>query len=518
MAFKILVVDDSITIQKIVAMAFENEDAVVEGVCNGSEALVKLKEYRPDIILADVDMSGINGFDLSKKIKNSKEFSSVSVLLLTSDFGDFNEDHIRESLADDQITKPFKSEDIVSKVIELLKRQGSSAPVPDDEDVIALSQTDRVNLEEFLPENEEVHDRKSFANLEKDPPMNFQETFSAKNEEAHLELSDQDMLIVSENSEHEELMLELEEEEEIANLSLADENPDAAFDPSPETPAKSKDEPGKAPEETLEGLIRKVEALSNKSRKFHDEESKALPLNTLDEVIKDVNALKSVPSPANQGDNGKGPSSLDMDNEDALAAKDNGVPSHDNANERSLVAEASYISEENADELEAAFQEILNANKGFSPNLAAIAPEEQNDREGEDLAPAHETLLDNFTTAPVADSFENFDPEVEIKPAITEDHLLSEEESMATEESFKNISEFPGSQVEAAEELSHQLMGAEIKELLEQSMTSSMEKEISGLSDKIIKSVEKIVREVVPDLTKTIINREAKRIKNKGNR
>ena len=54
MTAKILVADDSITIQKIVAMAFENEDAIVEGIGNGEEALDRLKTFKADVVLADI--------------------------------------------------------------------------------------------------------------------------------------------------------------------------------------------------------------------------------------------------------------------------------------------------------------------------------------------------------------------------------------------------------------------------------------------------------------------------------
>ena len=127
MTSKILVADDSITIQKIVAMAFEHEDTVVEGASNGKDAYNRLAEFRPDIVLADVDMPGINGFDLSKKIKDSPEFSGIPVLLLASDFDEFNNDLFRDSRADDHISKPFKSEEIIEKVKARL--QAVSAPV-----------------------------------------------------------------------------------------------------------------------------------------------------------------------------------------------------------------------------------------------------------------------------------------------------------------------------------------------------------------------------------------------------
>ncbi len=115
-----MIVDDSVTIQKIVAMAFENENMVVQGASNGKEALEKLKDFHPDIIITDVDMPGIDGFEVSRKIRELEALKTVPILLLTSDFEEFNETLFKRSLANDHLSKPFKSEKIVEKVHELL--------------------------------------------------------------------------------------------------------------------------------------------------------------------------------------------------------------------------------------------------------------------------------------------------------------------------------------------------------------------------------------------------------------
>ena len=120
MTKKILVADESITIQKIVAMAFENEDSIVEGVSNGKDALGRIKKFNPSIVLADVNMAGLSGFELSKIIKNNPKFHSVKVLLLASDLEDFNKNLFDRSGADDYISKPFKSQDIIKKVTDLI--------------------------------------------------------------------------------------------------------------------------------------------------------------------------------------------------------------------------------------------------------------------------------------------------------------------------------------------------------------------------------------------------------------
>ena len=126
MTKKILVADESITIQKIVAMAFENEDSLVEGISNGKDALDRIKIFNPNIVLADVNLAELSGFELSKIIKNDPKFHSIKVLLLASDLEDFNENLFDRSGADDYISKPFKSQDIIKKVTDLI-----SAITPD---------------------------------------------------------------------------------------------------------------------------------------------------------------------------------------------------------------------------------------------------------------------------------------------------------------------------------------------------------------------------------------------------
>ena len=162
MTKKILVADNSITIQKIVAMAFENEDAVVEGVSKGKDVLDRMGTFKPDIVLADVDMQDLTGFDLSQKIKNDPKFNAVKVLLLASDFEDFNKNLFDSSGADDHISKPFKSEDIIKKVVDLLSEKSPNAinetinltPVDLDESVEPTETTIELSAENMVEEED----------------------------------------------------------------------------------------------------------------------------------------------------------------------------------------------------------------------------------------------------------------------------------------------------------------------------------------------------------------------------
>ena len=121
MTVRILVVDNSITIQKIVAMAFENEDAEVEGIGNGQKAFDRIPDFKPDIVLADVDMLGLNGFQLCKKIKGASDLKNIKVILLASDFECFDEELFKKCRAESHISKPFKSVDIVEIVTRVME-------------------------------------------------------------------------------------------------------------------------------------------------------------------------------------------------------------------------------------------------------------------------------------------------------------------------------------------------------------------------------------------------------------
>ena len=126
---KILLADDSVTIQKVVELTFVEEDYEVSCVSNGRAAVEKIKGERPDILLCDVIMPEMNGYEVASFVKGDPGYSSIPVILLTGTFEPFDEDKARSSGADTYITKPFDSKMLVDKVEELLnKRVIYSAP------------------------------------------------------------------------------------------------------------------------------------------------------------------------------------------------------------------------------------------------------------------------------------------------------------------------------------------------------------------------------------------------------
>ena len=92
MGKKILLADDSITIQKVIELTFSDEDFDVVTVGNGRLALEKLGEVRPDIVLCDIIMPEKDGYEVCEQIKKSAAYSHVPVLLLTGAFEPFDQE------------------------------------------------------------------------------------------------------------------------------------------------------------------------------------------------------------------------------------------------------------------------------------------------------------------------------------------------------------------------------------------------------------------------------------------
>ncbi len=118
---KLLLADDSVTIQKVIDLTFSDEGIEVTTVGNGEQAISVLEEIQPDIVLADVFMPGRSGYEVCEHIKRDERFRHIPVMLLVGSFEPFDQAEARRVGADDYLTKPFQSiRQLVSKVTSLL--------------------------------------------------------------------------------------------------------------------------------------------------------------------------------------------------------------------------------------------------------------------------------------------------------------------------------------------------------------------------------------------------------------
>ncbi|WP_321532435.1 response regulator [uncultured Desulfuromonas sp.] len=127
MGKKLLLADDSVTIQKVIEITFADKDYQLQIADNGDQALTMAQQDCPDLILADVFMPGKDGYELCEALRALPELAAVPVLLLAGTFEPFDESKANAVGATDWITKPFSSQELVDKVAEML----SNAPAQD---------------------------------------------------------------------------------------------------------------------------------------------------------------------------------------------------------------------------------------------------------------------------------------------------------------------------------------------------------------------------------------------------
>lgn len=125
MSIKILLADDSITIQKVIGIIFGGDEYALTVVDNGKDALDKAQEIVPDVLLIDVLMPGMTGYEVCEALRATPALAAKPILLLTGSFEPFDENKARNCGADDFLAKPFESQQIVSKV-RVLYEQGIS--------------------------------------------------------------------------------------------------------------------------------------------------------------------------------------------------------------------------------------------------------------------------------------------------------------------------------------------------------------------------------------------------------
>jgi CheY-like chemotaxis protein len=126
MGHKILLADDSITIQKVIELTFSDEDFELHTVGNGQKAIDEIRSIMPHIVLCDIIMPEKNGYEVCEFIKSNPDLKHIPVLLLTGAFEPFDQERARNAGCDGFLAKPFEPQTLISKVKELLSR----APVP----------------------------------------------------------------------------------------------------------------------------------------------------------------------------------------------------------------------------------------------------------------------------------------------------------------------------------------------------------------------------------------------------
>lgn len=136
----ILVVDDERTIREVVRRYLELEGFAVTEAETGPQALSILQENRPDLIVLDIMLPGVDGFSITRRLRQTSDYSPLSIdgdipiILLTARSNEVDRVSGLELGADDYVTKPFSPRELVARVKAVMRRSiavevESEAPV-----------------------------------------------------------------------------------------------------------------------------------------------------------------------------------------------------------------------------------------------------------------------------------------------------------------------------------------------------------------------------------------------------
>lgn len=120
---RILLIDDDPALLDVLAMAFEDAGHEVVTARDGVRGHARVAEDAPDVVISDVNMPGLDGFTLCRRLRDAGNL--VPFLLLTSRDGEIDEALGLELGADDYVAKPFSTRVLLARVASLLRRQAA---------------------------------------------------------------------------------------------------------------------------------------------------------------------------------------------------------------------------------------------------------------------------------------------------------------------------------------------------------------------------------------------------------
>lgn len=127
---KVLSVDDSSVVRKLVTMILTAEGFKVSTASDGLDGINKAKEVRPDIILLDFVMPKMNGFQVCRILQKDEKLRQIPVILVTSKGDKVGDKFVNQLGVTDYITKPFQPEELVTKIHQTLESQEEPAAAP----------------------------------------------------------------------------------------------------------------------------------------------------------------------------------------------------------------------------------------------------------------------------------------------------------------------------------------------------------------------------------------------------
>ena len=112
----VLVVDDSITVRRVTQRLLQREGYRVSLAADGLQALERLADERPTVVLSDIEMPRMDGFDLARNIRGDARLKDLPIVMITSRIAEKHREHAKELGVNHYLGKPYSEEELLSLV------------------------------------------------------------------------------------------------------------------------------------------------------------------------------------------------------------------------------------------------------------------------------------------------------------------------------------------------------------------------------------------------------------------
>ena len=111
-----MVVDDSITMRRVASKLLERHNYEVVTAKDGVDALAQLQDLNPDVMLLDIEMPRMDGFELAIHMQNEENFSKIPIIMITSRTGEKHRDRALEIGVANYMGKPYQEDELIQNI------------------------------------------------------------------------------------------------------------------------------------------------------------------------------------------------------------------------------------------------------------------------------------------------------------------------------------------------------------------------------------------------------------------
>jgi chemosensory pili system protein ChpA (sensor histidine kinase/response regulator) len=120
-----MVVDDSVTVRKVTSRLLERQGIDVIVAKDGVEAMALLQERKPDVMLLDIEMPRMDGFEVARQVRHDERLKDLPIIMISSRTGSKHKEHAAKLGVNGFLGKPFQESELLANIDELVELEGS---------------------------------------------------------------------------------------------------------------------------------------------------------------------------------------------------------------------------------------------------------------------------------------------------------------------------------------------------------------------------------------------------------